>query len=334
MGKKYEEYEKLEISNDFMFYKVMQDENLCKGLLERIFGKKIKRIEYQTQKAIEITTDSKGIRLDVYVDDEEGSVYDLEMQVKSYDWMPKRTRYYQSLIDLNSLEKGMHYSELNNSYVIFICNFDFFERNRYIYSFENICREEDLRLNDGAYKVILNTKGSVGEITPELKAVLDYFDGKEPTDDYTKELDKMVKVGRMNKEWQVEYMQAWMYELEQQKIGKEEGLIEGRAEGIIEGRAEGIIEGRAEGRAEGIIEGRAEGIIEGRAEGRAEGIIEGRAEGRAKGIIEGRAEGRAEGIAEGETNILKKMLKRGYSQESLLELGYSLEDIRHVKAQM
>ena len=136
------EYETLEISNDFMFYKVMQDENLCKGLLERIFGKKIKTIVPQPQKTIEITTDSKGIRLDVYVDDDAGTVYDLEMQVKNYAWMPKRTRYYQSLIDLNSLQKGKHYSDLNNSYVIFICNFDFFERNRYVYSFENICREE------------------------------------------------------------------------------------------------------------------------------------------------------------------------------------------------
>ena len=201
-----EEYESLEISNDFMFYKVMQDEKLCKQLLERIFNKKIKHIEYQTQKTIDISPDSKGIRLDVHVDDGEGTVYDLEMQVKSHNWLPKRTRYYQSLIDLNSLEKGMHYSKLNNSYVIFICNFDFFKRKRYVYFFENICREEDLRLNDGAYKVILNTKGSVGDITPELKAVLDYFDGKEPTDDFTRELDQMVKVGRMNKEWKVEYI--------------------------------------------------------------------------------------------------------------------------------
>ena len=101
-----EDYESLEISNDFMFYKVMQNEKLCKQLLERIFNKKIKHIEYQTQKTIDITPDSKGIRLDVYVDDEEGTVYDLEMQVKGYDWLPERTRYYQSLIDLSSLEKG------------------------------------------------------------------------------------------------------------------------------------------------------------------------------------------------------------------------------------
>ena len=44
-----ENFEKLEISNDFMFYKVMQDENLCKELLERILNKKIKKVKLQNQ---------------------------------------------------------------------------------------------------------------------------------------------------------------------------------------------------------------------------------------------------------------------------------------------
>ena len=39
-------YEELTIADDFMFYKVMSDEELCKELLETILGIKIKRLVY------------------------------------------------------------------------------------------------------------------------------------------------------------------------------------------------------------------------------------------------------------------------------------------------
>ena len=69
---------------------------------------------------------SHGIRLDVYVVDEANSVYDIDMQTKLSEHLPKRMRYYQIVIDLNQLESGKSYSMLNRSYVIFICLADLF----------------------------------------------------------------------------------------------------------------------------------------------------------------------------------------------------------------
>ena len=48
----------------------------------------------------------------------------------------KRTRYYQSMIDIDSLLKGAVYSELKESYVIFICTSDPFESGLPVYTFE------------------------------------------------------------------------------------------------------------------------------------------------------------------------------------------------------
>jgi len=74
------EWEELGISNDFIFGKVMQDPKLCKKLLEIILHVKIKWISFPVrQKSIEIYDDAKGIRLDVYVDDDKGTVYNVEM---------------------------------------------------------------------------------------------------------------------------------------------------------------------------------------------------------------------------------------------------------------
>ena len=79
------------------------------------------------------------------------------------------------------IEKGEAYDILNTSYVIFICTFDFFESNKSMYEFENICiNKPELKLNDGTHKIFLNTKGNRDGISEELQMLLDYFDGREP----------------------------------------------------------------------------------------------------------------------------------------------------------
>ena len=78
MAKKFEE---LTISDDFMFCVVMQNSRFCKKFLETILGVKIARIEYpDAQKTINITPDAKSVRLDVYLEDDQDTVYDIEMQ--------------------------------------------------------------------------------------------------------------------------------------------------------------------------------------------------------------------------------------------------------------
>ena len=116
-------WEEIGISNDFMFGKVMQQPELCRGLLQRILPDlQIDRIEYpEAQKGIRADVDAKSVRLDVYIKDGKGTVYDIEMQVTDTGELPKRTRYYQSLIDLQLIDKGEAYRKLKPSYIIFIC---------------------------------------------------------------------------------------------------------------------------------------------------------------------------------------------------------------------
>lgn len=121
-------YESLEFTDDFIFWKVLTtDLDLCRELLELVLGVEIEKVELaEGQKTMQPQPDSHGIRLDVYVVDEAHSVYDIDMQTKLSEHLPKRMRYYQSVIDLNQLESGKSYSMLNRSYVIFICLADLF----------------------------------------------------------------------------------------------------------------------------------------------------------------------------------------------------------------
>lgn len=109
------DWEELGISNDFLIGKVMQNPELCKELLLRILPDlKIERIEYpELQKSIKPDMDARSVRLDVYVKDEKEVIYDIEMQITNTKELPKRSRYYQSMIDLQLIDKGQHYKNLN-----------------------------------------------------------------------------------------------------------------------------------------------------------------------------------------------------------------------------
>ena len=205
MAKKLEE---LTITDDFMFGAVMSDPRRCKPLLELVLGVKINRIEYpELQKTINTRYDSKSIRLDVYVADDAGTVYDIEIQTTRKKNLPRRVRYYQGLIDVHILEKGEDYRALRKSFVIFIATYDPFGKGRYVYTFENRCREDlEIALGDDATKIILNTKGTVGEISDELKALLRFMDGMEPGSEYTKDLDRAVEEVKADEKWRREFM--------------------------------------------------------------------------------------------------------------------------------
>ena len=223
-------WEDLSISNDFLFGKVMQDAELCKELLQRILPElDIDHVEYpELQKTIKEDFEAKGVRLDAYVNDGKGTVYDIEMQAVTSKYLPRRTRYYQSMIDLQLVNKGQDYDTLNDSYIIFICLSDLFGKGRYRYSFENICKEDmEVMLNDGAKKIFLNADGKKGDISEELKAFLDYVAGRPSEDAFVKKLESAVEKAKKNRKWRREYMTLLMRDRENQKIGKEIGKIFG-----------------------------------------------------------------------------------------------------------
>lgn len=225
-------WENLRISNDFMFANVMRNPELCKGMLERLLDIQIDHIEYpEEQKVIDISKDSKSVRLDVYLKDEKGTVYNIEIQTTSNRNLPKRTRYYVGMIDLNAIEKGADYSELPQSFVIFICTFDAFGKGRWRYTFENMCKEDnEVLLGDGTAKIFFNTAENKGGISEDTKNILKFIENNTTEDEFTEKLAQEVRKIKENKEWQVEYMTLLMREREKYKEGIAEGEIKGTVE--------------------------------------------------------------------------------------------------------
>ena len=126
------------------------------------------------------------------------------------------------MIDLQLIDKGQLYDELKRSYVIFICPFDLYGKGRHIYTFENICKEDgSIFMGDEAVKIFLNAKGTLDDVSDELKAFLDYVAGKKPKDAYVERLEEAVKEAKKNREWRHEYMTLLMRDQENVKKGEE-----------------------------------------------------------------------------------------------------------------
>ncbi len=263
MGKTAKKYEELTIIDDFMFGKVMRDPERCRKLLEIILDIRISEIVFiDDQESITPDYNAKGIRLDVYVEDDRKTVYNVEMQVENSGHLPGRSRYYQSVIDINLLEKGTKYGALKASYVIFICMFDPFGQGRYIYHFENLCREDSsLRLGDGTEKIFLNVNGNLEEADEDTMNLLEYFRIRIPQDSFTEELEAAVMEVREHKEWRHEFMKLTLWQQDIMEEARREGLEEGLEKGMEKGMEKGLEKGMEKGLEEGLEKGEMKRLV-------------------------------------------------------------------------
>ena len=238
-------FEELTIQDNFIFQKVMLKKHICKAVLERLLDISIQDIVYiHEEKSLDIRLETKSIRLDVYVNDDKGTVFNIEMQTsKDMEELVKRTRFYQSILDMYHLQKGQKYMTLNDSYIIFICTFPVFSGDRHKYTFKNICMEEhDILLNDGAVKLFLSTKGTQNDISKPLQAFLDYIDGQEATDELLKDIDQEVYKVKHCEAWKEEYKMLSMDHYTYWKEGVAEGIEQGMAQGSAKTKAEVVIQ--------------------------------------------------------------------------------------------
>lgn len=230
----------LRLLDRFLFAELMEDEECSKEVLEIILGKEISLLsKEQTEKEIRTATWLKSIRLDVYSVDEEGNVYDTEMQQNWRDDLEKRSRYYQGLLDSSLLIPGeQSYNALNDTYIIMIMPFDLFGEGRYQYTIKAFCEEDrEIQMKDGATRIFLNTRGkNKEEVRPELIEFLNYVEKTNELQEESFQSEKVAKIQKAveqiksNEQIGVKYMQKW------------EEIAEARAEGREEGREEYTLE--------------------------------------------------------------------------------------------
>ena len=228
MSSKIKPFEELTFADDFMFNKVMHDPEICAEVIERLLHIKVDHIVYpEIQKSLQPYYTSKGVRSDVYLKDSD-RVFDIEMQNGKEDYLGKRTRYYQSMIDIDNLMRGEQYTELKESFIIFICNHDPFGAELPQYTFMNSCKEKaDVELNDKTVKVIYNAKAYEKTDDEELKAFLRFVCNNTSGDGFTDKLKSITERIKQNELLKTEYLAVNLHDFDIRR----EALKEGREEG-------------------------------------------------------------------------------------------------------
>jgi predicted transposase/invertase (TIGR01784 family) len=145
--------------------------------------------------------------------------------------------------------------------VIFICTFDPFLQGKAFYKFENICLNEDkpLRLNDGTYKIFLNT--SADDLTlldPELKLFYDYIRRGTADSTLTEKINSSITELKEDRETRRKYMTYTTRIAEAKSEAREEGI----KYGIAIGEKLGEERGRNEGISIGLSQGEKKAKLE------------------------------------------------------------------------
>lgn len=241
-------------SYHLMFRRVMRDPAMAKGLLERILGIEIERIEYcNTEQTLDFNLEAKGVRLDLYVRDDTRA-FNVEMQTQDYADLGLRMAYYQSAINSNAVERGTRGYRLPETFIIFLCVDDPFGYGCPRYTFRVACEEaEGLALDTGSHWLVLNAADHEREQDEGVRNLLEYIrTQRAPSDDVLLgRIDEKVRL--LNRDEELVRMASMFMTYEEDAIARGElrGLRIGREEGIAEGEAQGRIEGKVQGRIEG-----------------------------------------------------------------------------------
>ena len=237
-------WNELTFSDNYIFCKVMLNEDLCKRFIEILLNIKVDKIEYlNTENQIENFYEGRGIRMDVFVKDS-NRTFNLEMQTGDYDSILLRARYYQSASDVATTKRRTKFYSLKESFIVFICVDDPFGQNLPVYTKKTTFLEtEKIPYNDKSHIVFYNASAysKINE-NEELKAVLGFIHDNKPYSDFTDKLEVSSNDAKARSEWEDDYMFFQDILEDEKEKARDEGLAEGLAEGRTQGRAEGILQ--------------------------------------------------------------------------------------------
>lgn len=234
------------IKRDVIFTKVFgESKKLTLELLQIILPK------LRIEKIIDIIPEDRekenivyrGVRFDVYAKDENNRMYDIEMQVVNHHDLGKRIAYYQNKLSSKALKPSQKFFEKNDTYVIFVCDFDYFHLGLPIYHTTMRLKEDLNRIVDtGEYSVILNSRAKdFSSVSPEVKAFLEYVRENKVSNEFTKDLDREVKKIKSSTEVRDSFM-TWEEKLaEERYYAGKEAEEKGMEKGIEKGKREMVV---------------------------------------------------------------------------------------------
>lgn len=100
----------------------------------------------------------RSIFLDIYAQDADGVVFDVEVQRKREGADPHRARFHSSMLDSKMLKEKQDFKEIHDSFVIFITETDYMGAGLPLYHVDRTIKELKTPFNDGSHIIYVNGK--------------------------------------------------------------------------------------------------------------------------------------------------------------------------------
>lgn len=126
-------------------------------ILRIILGEDIKVISVDGQDELKNPiVDGRNITLDVHAIDSNGKEIDIEVQGNAKGAAVERARFHSSMVDTRMLKSHQEFTELRDSYVIFIYKKDKFNEGHPVYHIDRYVRETGKPFEDGSHIIYVN----------------------------------------------------------------------------------------------------------------------------------------------------------------------------------
>ncbi len=220
-----ERLDRLTLPDDSFFRLVMKDRPECITLLITVILEKHDiDVDEVILQADDHSLEHRSVVFDVLVRDVMGNYYNVEIQNGREGASERRIRVNSAHLDVRMLSKGMSANEIMDSYVIVICDEDYFDKKRTIVEVERYF-DDGCAYNDGNHIIYFNT--SVMDLnTPEGKLAYD-LKCTEPEKMHYNELREAVAAYKNSETGERKMSSVWK-EVEDEGIAK--GIIKGKSE--------------------------------------------------------------------------------------------------------
>lgn len=205
------------LDDDFMTIVFARNSEAAELVLNIILDRNdLKVIEVVAQREYKNpVTGGRSVKLDIYAEDSEGKVYDIEVQNDDAGADVHRARFHSSMLDTKMLKEKQKFKEIHDSYVIFITKNDYMKMGLPMYHVERTVRETGTLFGDGSHIIYMN--GSYKDDSNPVGRLMHDFRCTSAVDMFYPELAKPVRHFKETEEGQNQVCKAMEERIDREK---------------------------------------------------------------------------------------------------------------------
>lgn len=161
------------LMDDTFMSKVFEDKKCTELVLRIILDRDDLIVDHVNCQQDIKNLQGRSIRTDILAHDSKNVIYNIEVQNDNAGANPKRARYNSSLLDANITKAGDKYSQLKETYIIFITKNDVLGSGLPIYHIDRTIEETGEKFKDESHIIYVNS--SIQNETKLGKLMHDFY---------------------------------------------------------------------------------------------------------------------------------------------------------------